>query len=73
MSDTFDHEADAWDGWEDGGAEDDDRYAPWVKTCRHCYTTGLLWGQHQGRWRLYDGNELHVCPPTEFQPRAPDA
>lgn len=34
-----------------------------LKTCRCCGLTGLRWGQHGGKWRLFgsDGT-LHACP-----------
>lgn len=32
------------------------------KTCRCCGTNGLKWGNVGGKWRLFDGDELHHCP-----------
>jgi hypothetical protein len=31
------------------------------KTCRCCGTGGLIWGQHEGKWRLFDNGKLHQC------------
>lgn len=32
------------------------------KTCRCCGKKGLRWGQYNGKWRLFEGGELHACP-----------
>ena len=32
------------------------------KTCRCCHESGLTWGQHDGKWRLFKGDSLHQCP-----------
>lgn len=32
-----------------------------AKTCRYCGKRGLTWGRHNGGWRLFDDDELHVC------------
>lgn len=32
------------------------------KTCRCCGTTGLSWGKHNEKWRLFDNGKIHVCP-----------
>jgi len=71
VSDTFDHEGDAWaqfDDWVTGGCTDEPgpyRYAPTVskqKTCRECGKAGLRWGNVKGgRWRLFEGGIEHVC------------
>ena len=36
--------------------------SPASKTCRCCGRRGLQWGQHQGKWRLFEGQKLHNCP-----------
>lgn len=63
MSDTFDHEADAWDSLND---EDDDRhpYPSRPVRCNRCGSTDVRWRQQGGRWVLFSlqpGKE-HVCP-----------
>jgi len=65
MSDTFDHEGDAWNDFysrEDGGASCSHtaRAAP---TCTRCGKTGLNW-QHDGdSWVLHEGKfKVHRCP-----------
>ena len=35
---------------------------PAPKTCRCCGTGGLVWGQHNSKWRLFAGTALHQCP-----------
>jgi hypothetical protein len=56
MSDTFDHEGDAWDsllfGEDDGYWSGQSFYARAV-TCRNCGTTGLQWSAGDGSWYLY--------------------
>ncbi len=33
------------------------------KTCRCCGRTGLYWGRHDDKWRLFTAEKtLHVCP-----------
>ena len=32
------------------------------KTCRCCGQTGLLWGKIDGKFRLFDKNQVHKCP-----------
>jgi hypothetical protein len=65
MSDTFDHEGDAWDsllfGEDDGYWSGQSFYARAV-TCRNCGTTGLQWSAGDGSWYLYKpGTGRHVC------------
>jgi len=31
------------------------------KTCLHCGKKGLIWGQHNGKWHLFDNGKLHRC------------
>lgn len=33
-----------------------------TKTCRCCGEDGLIWGQYEGKWRLFNNNKLHICP-----------
>lgn len=30
-------------------------------TCRCCSKTGLTWGKHEGKWRLFESGKLHNC------------
>lgn len=66
MSDTFNHEADAWDSlndeWEGGSY-----YHPKSVKCKRCGEAGLKWKQHpSGKWWLSkyvkgEGMEWHKC------------
>jgi hypothetical protein len=33
-----------------------------TKTCRCCNKGGMSWGQHLGKWRLFENGSLHRCP-----------
>ena len=35
-----------------------------TKTCRCCGSSDLVWGRHQGKWRLFQSgsSQLHNCP-----------
>ena len=33
-----------------------------VTTCRCCGKSNLSWKQVAGKWRLFDGQQLHDCP-----------
>jgi len=58
MSDTFDHEGDAWDQVFNE-MPDDPSLGP---RCKFCGRTGLSWKQDAGKWRLYAyGGYLHNC------------
>lgn len=35
-------------------------------TCRCCGQVGLRWEQVKTKWRLFDGDKLHVCPVNPF-------
>lgn len=73
MSDTFDHEGDAWDSLDDiyfeGNGEEPDCGQPMAvrqpksKSCKHCGATGLRWINTDRGFRLYSDaeQELHVC------------
>lgn len=69
MSDTFNHEADAWDSLDDDrDDEPNDRLA-----CRRCNATGLHWQEiiksdgTRGHALFNERNRKHVCagPDTE--------
>lgn len=66
MSDTFNHEADAWDSLLfNEECEYPEGFIPHEKTCRHCGKSGLTWVMHDGKWRLAEQpNGLHVCFPN---------
>ena len=77
MSDTFDHEGDAWGSLDD--ESDDDYYSPYGKSaspkCKHCGSTNVYWSEVSGYWRLYEegkriqpGNRkmLHSCSQAEL-------
>ena len=48
--------------WDDYGG-----HSPFgVKECRYCGALGLHWKQlANGRWRLFDEEEEHHCPPLK--------
>lgn len=58
MSDTFDHEGDAWASldW-----DDPDVWAPHPKTCKYCGEKGFYWKQTPNGWRLAKKGEIHTC------------
>ena len=63
MSDTFNHEADAWDSLEHG-----DPASYRTPACRYCKSEAVYWREHysmdgRSRWRLFDdkSNRLHDC------------
>lgn len=71
MSDTFNHEADAWDSLlfnEDDLDEDVPayRYPKSNKTCKICGKSGLSWrfSLRKNKWILFDSHTLidHTCP-----------
>lgn len=63
MSDTFDHEGDAWGSLDDYLNDGDGpswRSNGWT-TCRHCRKS-VKWTHTAGGWRLTDGKDtLHNC------------
>jgi hypothetical protein len=72
MSDTFDHEADAWDSLND---EDDER--SWggqrrITRCNRYGSTSVRWRQQGGKWVLFSlqPGVVHTCQidPSEFRP-----
>lgn len=63
MSDTFDHEADAWEdriGREEHGDDPDPRDPV---TCKFCGADDVEWIHTGVRWRLFDSEAMrpHVC------------
>ena len=42
-------------------AEDDYIPGPNYKTCKYCGRQFLRWGQYNGKWRLYENGNLHIC------------
>ena len=65
MSDTFDHEADAWDSLLFYDDEADDipyRMRRKSITCKYCSKTGFAWKQTPNGWRLVDmKGTIHSC------------
>lgn len=66
MSDTFNHEADAWDSLLFGNRHDElEDFGMHSKQCRWCGATGLMWGKVGSNWRLFDPTSgVHVCYPN---------
>lgn len=72
MSDTFDHEGDAWDSLNDEA--DSDGYwgvyrpsrssEPRRTTCDRCGATDVRWRQQTGKWVLFSlqAGVVHTCP-----------
>ena len=65
MSDTFNHEADAWESL-DNDAFDEDEPGPWRRgtVCRRCGSTDVRWRQQGGHWVLFSltPGVVHRCP-----------
>lgn len=66
MSDTFDHESDAYDDMMDdfywGRYENSEKYIPSYKSCRYCGEFYLHWEKMDGKWRLFNNqSKLHKC------------
>ena len=67
MSDTWNHEADAWDSLAYADIYDEDVFYPKLYECKYCHQKGLVWRILNGNWRLYKpiNNfltfELHSC------------
>lgn len=38
------------------------------KTCNHCGKGNLHWARVNGKWRLADGDNLHVCQASDEFP-----
>lgn len=53
-------------GWINGGSfgvnETQYRASMSVKVCRCCGEKGLHWGRFAGKWRLFKGSGIHICP-----------
>ena len=58
MSDTFDHEGDAWHSYESGREIDEPTYfgrcSDHTTWCKHCYMPGLKWRLADTGWRLFE-------------------
>lgn len=78
MSDTFDHEGDAWSSldYEDSFDEFHDGPGSYFlmtnKVCRRCRASGLRWGATREGWRLFNSHwKQHICDnaasPDEFE------
>jgi hypothetical protein len=44
---------------------------PSDKVCRYCGEGGLRWENIKGKWRLFDGNEIHRCPVNPLKDTPP--
>lgn len=69
MSDTFNHEADAWDSldwdYDEDEGQDGPGNRPWWPRCKTCGAGPLQWRATGYGWRLYDGDKRHVCDLTD--------
>lgn len=63
MSNTFNHEADAWDSldWEFDDDVGDGSSGPLWPRCPICGVSPLQWKATPFGWRLYDQGKPHVC------------
>lgn len=73
MSDTFNHEAEAWESldWMTDNEPyryfDDDEYYAFQKekrtdiVCKNCGEKGFSWSWFNGMWRLAKSGEIHKC------------
>jgi hypothetical protein len=70
MSDTFDHEADAWDSLLDGRDDFDEDGGYWprekkIVKCMYCGSTEVYWKTvpPNGRWCLHNtsNDKPHAC------------
>ena len=66
MGEMADYALSAMDPWNEHPDHDtaiDGPYCPiHYKTCRCCGISFLTWGVYEGKWRLFEGKKLHVCP-----------
>lgn len=71
MSDTFNHEADAWGSLNDDH-DDDGSPRSSRPRCKFCGSTSVAWVHTGVRWRLFDEDfkNPHSCPlratPADF-------
>ena len=35
--------------------------------CRCCHKSRLTWGNYNGKWTLFDGDEIHDCPANKLK------
>jgi len=66
MSDTFDHEADAWCS-RDYDEEDEVGGRTWARRsaivrCNRCRSMGVWWSETDKGWVLMEGSKVHSCP-----------
>lgn len=63
MSDTFDHEADAWDSLTWGGNEEPNDHRVQRLRCKYCASTQVYWNKVDGKWRMFDegASVPHTC------------
>ena len=63
MSDTFDHEMDAYESLDWSIFEDDYRPSNTYNDiqCKYCHEGGLHWKQLAGRFFLFKGKKPHRC------------
>lgn len=69
MSDTFDHEGDAYESdlrheerYYDGTEMHRSYSAPKTVSCKYCNQVGFTWTTRKGKWYMQDGRgELHLC------------
>lgn len=70
MSDTFDHEGDAWASLDDDRDDDRAEYAYFARRRRPYFNAGVrcnrcgascTWGMLQGKWRLVQHGSFHQC------------
>jgi hypothetical protein len=69
MSDTFDHEGDAWDSLD--GSDWDNTHDYWAPhKAPRCHTCGAIcyWIMTNGKWVLHERGQRHVCPPKDNTP-----
>ena len=76
MSDTFDHEGDAWNSLGSFIDDDDDylndgagpRYRE-SPSCKRCGEKGLSWRETPYGWRLFKVGQRHVCVDATYSAR----
>lgn len=66
MSDTFDHEGQAYDCMLDdfywSASSNGEKYLPTSHVCKFCGEDDLSWTRYENGWRLINDNgKLHTC------------
>lgn len=69
MSDTFDHEGDAWDSMEDYYNDGDGPRYRESPSCKRCGEKGLSWRETPYGWRLFKVGQRHVCVDATYSAR----